>query len=160
MSWSTKYCFKNIEERKNELKKKIRPRFKHLANFSYYDCQIQPKHSYGSRRHSRGRHAWWRKLEGLKSQCWNWKQSANSNAALWKYRMFSFPFFTMRHFFYSLLFWSKTNVLNSQSPNCCGLLLIYISYEWIVIQIAIRIKLQNVQKIVWQSLMSPASTSM
>lgn len=62
-------------------------------------------------------------------------KSANSKAALCKYRMFSFPFSTMRHFFYSLLFWSQTNVLHSQSPNCCGLLLIYISSEWAVIQI-------------------------
>lgn len=63
-------------------------------------------------------------------------KSANSKAALCKYRMFSFPFSTMRHFFYSLLFWSQTNVLNSQSPNCRGLLLIDISSEWVIIQIA------------------------
>jgi hypothetical protein len=72
MSKSTSCHFKNIEERKNEWKKENR--FKHLAYFLHYSCQIEPKHGHGRWCCWRDRHTVHRKLEGLKSQCWNWKR--------------------------------------------------------------------------------------
>lgn len=87
-------------------------------------------------------------------------KSANSNADLCKYRMFFFPFFsTMKHFFYSLLFWSKTDVFNYQSPNCYSFVTYLCNsckYTLLLKLLYLKIiKLLDIWKIVWQSFMNP-----
>lgn len=146
-------------------KKNQKDRFKCLAYFLHYNCQMQPTQSYESCHHLRDRQAAWRKLEGLKSQCWNWKQRVPIQMLICaSTECYSFLFSTMRPFVYSLLFWSKTDVFNSQSPNCYSFvtylcnsckhtLLLKLLYLKII-------KLLNVWKIEWQSFMNPPKHQM